>query len=540
MPFEPSYLTIVRTQGIQFLRADKACRPVVTVNIINAGHTDASYESLLGSDGQNPNLKSPFVLREIDLGMYLDITVSHKSSGKRKRRHLVGSAYVTVGELLKRQSRVGADVELKLSCPPPQKRSPTIGGNRQLGSASVTVRLRSSLPASSISSSSVTAVDSPATSVHTDDEDASDSEAGDYFPIMKDASKRPTTLRRRKKPRVKGYCINTSDEEVLSSLESLSSCLPSPTDVPPYQSFDIEWDKDECADVEPTIVLAPSESWLAPRVLPRYIDQVSLAGGMNVAERVLDWVGPYKEMRDAEEEEAVEKIMGRLLTEWYVVGGSLLAVAAVFAAAFGFATSDTVFPVDGLARRAIALGSIAAGLGIAVDAWLLVVYSGLSPRKFQSRALDVYATYAFFTLTSRLPLLSLAFAALALMLFLLTVAWDAWPTAVLVMSCAAGVLVSLQWLVFGAHRVGNGVVWVGRRVVSGRAAAVNVNVIVNAPRGRAQQSEAEVDLDVKRRRGGDVHMPVPDTNATGIIGEASTSTHASTSASSVTLAASSS
>ncbi|THH18867.1 hypothetical protein EUX98_g8884 [Antrodiella citrinella] len=46
---------------------------------------------------------------------------------------------------------------------------------------------------------------------------------------------------------------------------------------------------------------------------------------MSVVERVLDWVGPYKEMRDAEEEEAVEKIMGRLLTEWYVVGGSVSA-----------------------------------------------------------------------------------------------------------------------------------------------------------------------------------------------------------------------
>lgn len=61
------------------------------------------------------------------------------------------------------------DVELKLACPPPQKRSPTIGGNRQLGSASITVRLRSPIPASEVPSSSATAVESASSSLHEDD-----------------------------------------------------------------------------------------------------------------------------------------------------------------------------------------------------------------------------------------------------------------------------------------------------------------------------------------------------------------------------------
>ena len=52
--------------------------------------------------------------------------------------------------------------------------------------------------------------------------------------------------------------------------------------------------------------------------------------------------------------------------------------------------------------------------------------------------------------------------ALALMAFLLALAWTASPTAVLVMSFAAGVLLSLQFLVFGIHRLINLIVWVVR------------------------------------------------------------------------------
>lgn len=42
---------------------------------------------------------------------------------------------------------------------------------------------------------------------------------------------------------------------------------------------------------------------------------------------------------------------------------------------------------------------------------------------------------------------------MSLLTFLTLVAWDAWPTAVLVMSFICGVLLSLQWLVYGLHCV---------------------------------------------------------------------------------------
>lgn len=123
------YLTIVRTQGLLFIRPAKSWRPVVSVGIVDPHQT---YEVSLGSDGQNPNLQKPFVLRDVDHSSQLDIQVWHKPSSKnRKKRHLVGSAYVSLGEVIRKQQQPGSDLDLHLNCPPPQKRSPTIKANHQ-------------------------------------------------------------------------------------------------------------------------------------------------------------------------------------------------------------------------------------------------------------------------------------------------------------------------------------------------------------------------------------------------------------------------
>ncbi|TCD59964.1 hypothetical protein EIP91_011005 [Steccherinum ochraceum] len=529
-PFQPWYLTVVRTQGIQFIRAEKSCRPIVSVKIINAGHTDGTHEVLLGPDGRSVNLKSPFVLREVDLDTYLDIAVEHKPAGKnKKRRHLIGTAYVSVGELLKRQARAGAaDVDLKLTCPPPQKRSPTIGGSRQLGCASITVRLRCPVPVAS-SSVSVTAVESPVSSGLEDEvlsegvmSDVSVSIHKDYFfqpndgptptimLITKPEDPSHTIRRRKKKPKIRGYTVNTDDEDdhgaLLSSPESLSY-PPSPTHSP---SFDIIWDKDEVTFTDGVgVVLSPSEDWIAPRVLPRFIDQVSLAGSMSLsaAETLLDWIAPYRELTQAEEDQEYEKVLGKMLTEWYVVGGSLLAVIAVDAAVFGFSSDDTIFAVDGIAKRSVVIGSIAAGIGLAIDVWFIIKYSGADGRKFQRAALDVYNTYFFFCLTCRFPTLCLLVAACALMVFLLAVAYVAWPDAVLVMSVIAGMLMTLQYLVYGFHRAGNVVVWVvrwrytgGGGGIGGRAGRGGDAEVVDA--GYTEELDGGVDAGAGYERDG--------------------------------------
>jgi hypothetical protein len=76
--------------------------------------------------------------------------------------------------------------------------------------------------------------------------------------------------------------------------------------------------------------------------------------------------------------------------------------------------------------------------------------------------MDVYGSYFFFALSSRLPLLALFIAVLALVGFLCAMAWTAWPAAVLVMCVFAGVLISLQFIVYGFHRVALSLAWILR------------------------------------------------------------------------------
>lgn len=76
--------------------------------------------------------------------------------------------------------------------------------------------------------------------------------------------------------------------------------------------------------------------------------------------------------------------------------------------------------------------------------------------------MDIYGSYFFFALSSRLPLVALIVSVLALVGFLGAVAWVAWPTAVLVMCGITGVLVSLQFIVYGFHRLALCSAWILR------------------------------------------------------------------------------
>lgn len=59
---------------------------------------------------------------------------------------------------------------------------------------------------------------------------------------------------------------------------------------------------------------------------------------------------------------------------------------------------------------------------------------------------------------------------IALLAFMFFVSFGVWPQAVLVISFLAGILVTLQYLLFGAHRIVLGIRWAFKRlgVVSSR------------------------------------------------------------------------
>lgn len=96
----------------------------------------------------------------------------------------------------------------------------------------------------------------------------------------------------------------------------------------------------------------------------------------------------------------------------------------------------------------------------------------------QHLATDFYSSYFFFSLSSRLPLFWLLVSLLGLIVFLASMAWQAWNEAALVMMVLAGALVSLQGIVWCVHccamgvgrglaELGRGMRWIGGSVVAG-------------------------------------------------------------------------
>lgn len=56
---------------------------------------------------------------------------------------------------------------------------------------------------------------------------------------------------------------------------------------------------------------------------------------------------------------------------------------------------------------------------------------------------------------------------IALLAFMLFVSFDVWPQAVLFISFLAGVLITLQYLLFGVHRIALGIRWIFKRIGAG-------------------------------------------------------------------------
>jgi hypothetical protein len=86
----------------------------------------------------------------------------------------------------------------------------------------------------------------------------------------------------------------------------------------------------------------------------------------------------------------------------------------------------------------------------------------------------------------------------ALVAFLGAIAWAAWPAAVLVMCVLAGILVSLQFIVYGCHRIALGFAWMlrgawlGALYVSRRTRALFVRAATAQGEGHAGPPTAQV------------------------------------------------
>lgn len=128
----------------------------------------------------------------------------------------------------------------------------------------------------------------------------------------------PATLLRRR--RRHGYhlhsdsdCSDLTDNPLTD--EEPSSEPPSYTDLSPI-----------CEEDGLRAILIPPKGWLMASLLPRYMDQVSVASTRSTVESALDAFTPYEELRRADESQLdadFEKVLERLKAEWYGVGASV-------------------------------------------------------------------------------------------------------------------------------------------------------------------------------------------------------------------------
>ncbi|KAH6914864.1 hypothetical protein BKA70DRAFT_557266 [Coprinopsis sp. MPI-PUGE-AT-0042] len=217
----------------------------------------------------------------------------------------------------------------------------------------------------------------------------------------------------------------------------------------------------------------PVTRWLAASLLPQHILEPSkpmvppytetvevyepLDGRIKWWEKAISSFTMYLELRDARTDSEFESIFQRLRMEWTFIGTLLAGLAAVNTAVLSISPDATITLAE-IALRAIASSSMFTGLGIASTAYFVLRYSFSPLSLFRTRALDVYGTYIFFSISARVPTLCMVASALSLMGFLGLVAFELWPRGVVVVSFMVGVILSLQFLVYGCHQVGRGVV----------------------------------------------------------------------------------
>jgi hypothetical protein len=92
----------------------------------------------------------------------------------------------------------------------------------------------------------------------------------------------------------------------------------------------------------------------------------------------------------------------------------------------------------------------------------------------------------------------------ALLVFMLLVSFEVWPKAVLVVAFFAGLLVSLQYLLFGAHRLILGTRWVFMKI--GMACARVMHLSRPRPEtsstgNKPEDADAEINKDLKKDDG---------------------------------------
>ncbi|KAJ7495974.1 hypothetical protein B0H11DRAFT_2001387 [Mycena galericulata] len=428
--------TVVRAHGLHFMRPEKSWRPIVTIELDRT----QQHETILGSDGQNINLKESFHLRGATFASKVEVKVFHRSQSKKKgkKRNLVGSASCSLGDMWKRYGNE-PKLELRLQCQNSTNRSVGSRGRPQNG-ALIHLRLRP--PASVTARPSPT----PTEDGYCSTSSCSSSPSTDSATLGPPSIEQSPPQRIRKRRRVRGYCVN-SDEEP----ESYSEEYDEDEETKPLLGGSLfDDDEPEHPPVPIKISFNPVR-WLAASILPEHTNSTP-DPDLVFFERLIARFTVYREMKSAREDKDFDKIFKKLQFEWSWNAQILLGLAGVDVAVFSL-SPDSFFAVSPLANGAVAVSSVASGLGVVCAVWLLFRYSWIELSTFITRAQDILSTdtpsYFFFSLSARLPSMLTLTSTMALTLFFAFIAFNAWPLLVIIGCFLVGLLMGLQFLVFG-------------------------------------------------------------------------------------------
>nr|GAT50271.1 predicted protein [Mycena chlorophos] len=428
--------TVVRVHGMQLMRPERSWRPIVTIEVDDHALT----ETLLGSDGQNVNLRDVRQLHGASGMSRIEVKVYHKAQSKKKgkRRSLVGTASGSLGELYKRH---GMDPKLRLQCQNPTSRSVASKGRPQNGAV---IHLRLRPPADFLSPVS-TFVEEEEVSASDSEDSESSSSSGSTTVVTPVVETQPTThLRRRRRRR--GFL---SDDESCSESESDED------DEKP--SFLLDDDEQECAPASPVKITLNPITWVsALNILPQNTQEIKVPIPQpNVAERVLGSFTRYYELQSCNSryESTWDALIVDLRAEWSISAAVLGTLCGLNAAIFSLGPGS-LFEVNSTAEAALTAAIVASVLGLMCTGWMWIRYGFTKPSIAQTRAQDFFSTpevpsYFFFALSARMPAILGFFTGGGLVVFLTIIAWNSWPGAVMFGCFAVGLLMGLQWFVWG-------------------------------------------------------------------------------------------
>ncbi|KAE9392502.1 hypothetical protein BT96DRAFT_924676 [Gymnopus androsaceus JB14] len=440
-------ISILRSNNLHLLRRGNGWRPLVALSVDS--HLK-SYETTLGSDGQNPNSKMGLDIVDPLPSTKLSFEVIHspqasKKKARRNNRTVLGSCAYKMSEIIRlakeqehhshqnhnHQPTVVLSLNARVRARDGANSGPTLHIKLIPPNASLALPERKEEEDSN---------DTKEVSDSDDEETLKDDESkpSPTLPSPPTPSSKPG-LRRRKRRRITGYACDSDDggREIWVSEDEQEEenfeppCYDDDDDSihedEPHQQPNFPW---------PHFFTVLGMAQPNPGILPSYTNTIIPQGSSNEQEnsnaecpteterQSLKWweqllcmFTVYRELKLAECYEEFHKepelelsgsasvnsvmieveegryakyaqIYQRLQVEWTYVGGLLIGLAAIDAAVFAMSPSepDEFFAVDSLGRSAVSLSTISTALGLLCDGYFLLHFAWGNVETFVSRS----------------------------------------------------------------------------------------------------------------------------------------------------------